>query len=341
MKNNYGLARTTAEITLNRISQFEEVNDSSIEEADKKFNEKTKELWNKFAVSGVLSFDQKTGGRKLNNFTDLDGNSALELFRIAGINTDDLVFIKPGETSEGRINLDTGNKLGASYDMESDTAVFDHHVSESKAKTSTAEIVYETLSGLGMIEKNENLEKAVEFVTKMDNRMYPPEEFLKSGKTIIGLQRHLDFKKILEYFSEHESPNDELNPEELEKYGLKEASLAQQKVIDESMVTLDRMEQEGKFEDTRYGRILINENNELKVGASAAYVRHDGILNITPGKSFALTLRERDFNEVALRENLGEKFQGKIIRGKMWIYNEDAPLMLSKEEIINAIREIK
>ena len=223
--------------------------------------------------------------------------------------------------------------------MESDTAVFDHHVSENKAKTSTAEIVYETLSGLGIIEKNEQLERAVDFVTKMDNRMYPPEEFLKSGKTLIGLQRYLDFKRIVEYFKDHESPNEELSPDELENYGLKEAASAQQKVIDENMEILLRMEEGGKAVHTGFGSILINENNELKVGASAAYVRHDGILNITPGKSFALTLKERDFDENILREKLGEKFQGEIIRGKIWIYNNDAPLNLETQEIIKVLKE--
>jgi len=35
---------------------------------------------------------------------------------------------------------------------------------------------------------------------------------------------------------------------------------------------------------------------------------------------------------------LGDKFQGKIIRGKMWIYNDKEPLKVSLEEIIGALR---
>ncbi|MFA5001132.1 MAG: hypothetical protein WC531_02795 [Candidatus Paceibacterota bacterium] len=73
-------------------------------------------------------------------------------------------------------------------------------------------------------------------------------------------------------------------------------------------------------------------NNELRVGASAAYVKFDGIINFTPGKSFAVTLKEKDFNEKELKNRLGDRFQGKIIRGKMWLYNETNSLELSLEE---------
>lgn len=91
-----------------------------------------------------------------------------------------------------------------------------------------------------MLEKSEDLDKLVDFVTKIDNRQYPPEEFMKSAKTILGLQRDLDFNKLLAYFKEHQSPIEELNPEELTKYGLKEASERQQKIIDEAMETLKK-----------------------------------------------------------------------------------------------------
>lgn len=87
--------------------------------------------------------------------------------------------------------------------------------------------------------------------------------------------------------------------------------------------------------------MVINENNELKVGSSAAYVKYDGIINITPGKSFAVTFKEKDIDETAIRKKLGEKFQGKIIRGKMWIYNEDEPLKLTTDDIIKALSILK
>ncbi len=128
-----------------------------------------------------------------------------------------------------------------------------------------------------------------------------------------------------------------MTPEEFEKYGLKDSAKKQQQTVNEAMETLERMEKEGKVIDTKYGKIVVNENNELKVGASAAYVKFDGILNFTPGKSFAITLKEKDFDEEELRNKLGDKFQGKIIRGKMWLHNEAEPLKLSLREIIQAV----
>lgn len=53
-----------------------------------------------------------------------------------------------------------------------------------------------------------------------------------------------------------------------------------------------------------------------------------------------MTLKEKDLNEKELRKRLGEKFQGKIIRGKMWIYNEKEPLNLSLEEIVEALSQV-
>jgi len=42
-------------------------------------------------------------------------------------------------------------------------------------------------------------------------------------------------------------------------------------------------------------------------------------------------------DEKELSERLGDKFQGKIIRGKMWIYNDKEPLNLSLEEITKSL----
>ncbi|RMD65742.1 hypothetical protein D6833_02465, partial [Candidatus Parcubacteria bacterium] len=67
-------------------------------------------------------------------------------------------------------------------------------------------------------------------------------------------------------------------------------------------------------------------------------VKYDGIINISPGKSFAVTFKDKELDENVLRERLGDKFQGKIIRGKMWIYNGQEPLQLSLDEIIEALK---
>ncbi|MDO8582322.1 MAG: hypothetical protein Q7S16_05630 [bacterium] len=337
MPEQFQHSREAAKITFDKISSWEELNAATAAEADVKFKDATKKNWKEFAVSGVLQFDPKEGKQMLRPFTDLDGRSAIGILKEAGIDTTNLTYVKPGEHLKGSINLDTGDKFGVVYEEPTYTAYFDHHAPGTKEVTSTAEIVYTTMVDLGMLEKTETMDRLVKFVTDIDNRRLPAEEFLRSGKTILGLQRSLDFEKILAYFKEHASATEELSPEEFAKYGLRGAAEQQQKTVEESMATLTRMEQEGKVVQTQYGSIVLNENNELKVGSVAAYVRHDGIINITPGRSFAVTLKEKDLDEKQLRERLGDKFQGKIIRGKMWIYNDKEPLQSTLQDIVTAI----
>ncbi len=259
------------------------------------------------------------------------------LLRQSGIDVSNVTYVKPGEFLEGAINLDTGDKFGVVYNENSYVAYFDHHEAGRNEVTSTAEIVYRTMVDLGLLEESLEMNRVVDFVTKIDNRQFPAEEFLRSAKTLLGLQRGLSFEQLLAYFTEHESPTKELSPEEFGRYGLKEVAEQQQAIVDEAMETLRKMEQEGKVVQTSYGSVVVNENSELRVGSSAAYIRHDGILHISPGISFAITFKEKNIDENIIREKLGERFQGKIIRNKMWIYNGDEPLHLTKQELVEAL----
>lgn len=338
-EKNFQHSREAAEITLDKVESWDDLNANNLEEAQDRFSEETKKLWRDFAVHGILAYDKEKGKRVLKPFTDLDGKSAIGILKKAGINIENLEYVKPGESVKGAINLDTGDQFGVVYNEDEEhTAYFDHHEKKGEEISSAAEVVYKTMIDLGMLEKSDTLDRVIDFVTKIDNRKYPKEEFLRSAKTLLGLQRALDFEMIISYFEDHDSPTEELTPEEFEKYGLKEAAERQQQVVDEAMAKLEKMAEEGKVEETSYGKILINENNELRVGASAAYVQYDGILNLTPGKSFFVGLRDKKFKEEEIRERLGDNFQGKIIRGQMWIYNGNEPLKLTKEEIIKALQ---
>jgi hypothetical protein len=338
MQENFKGHFEAAKITFDKTGGEEALEGKTIKETNENFKKATRELWKEFAVSGVLQFDKEQGGQVLRPFTDLDGRSSLDLLKMSGIDVSNLEYVKPGAYKEGAINLDTGDKFGVEYNEDSYTAFFDHHAKEVKEVTSTAEIVYQTMTKLGLLKKSKELDRLVDFVTKIDNRKYPPEEFLKSGKTILGIQRDLNFERLLNYFKDHEFPTEELTLEDFEKYGLKESALKQQKIVDESMVLLQKMEKEGKVVDTKFGKVLINTNNELKTGASAAYVKFDGIINITPEKSFAFTLKKHKFNEEELKQKLGDKFQGKIIREQMWIYNDAESLKVSLEEILDSVK---
>lgn len=57
-ESNFEHSRQAARITLEKISSWEELNAITEQEGNKKFNQKTRELWKEFAVSGVLAFDK-------------------------------------------------------------------------------------------------------------------------------------------------------------------------------------------------------------------------------------------------------------------------------------------
>lgn len=341
-RESTGLAKEASKSVMGEeIKNWDELNISVTKLAqakrDPEFFKKILESWKEFAVSGTLQFDPKEGKQVLRSFTDLDGKCAIAILKKAGFNTENLKYVKPGEFLQGAVNLDTGDKFGVVYDEPTYTLFFDHHAKGTTKVTSTAEIAYKTMVGLRLMEKSQAMDRLVVFVNGIDNRKFPAEEFLRSAKTILGLQRDLDFDKLYSYFQKHENPIEELTPEQFENYGLKESAEKQQKIVDEAMKKMDEMEKENKVADTQYGKILINQNNELKVGASAAYTKFDGIINFTPEKSFAFTLKSGNFNEEELKQKLGDKFQGKIIRGQMWIYNDENPLKLTLDEIIQTI----
>lgn len=97
---NTELSRSAAEITLGKVSSWEELNAATEKEGNKRFAEKTRELWKEFAVSGVLQYDKSLGKQVLKPFTDLDGNASLGILELAGINTENLEYIRPGEVKK-------------------------------------------------------------------------------------------------------------------------------------------------------------------------------------------------------------------------------------------------
>jgi len=74
-------ARKASEITLNKIDSYDELNAETKEEGDEKFIEKTRELWDKFAVSGVMRFDKELGKMVMRSSPDLDGEAALGILK--------------------------------------------------------------------------------------------------------------------------------------------------------------------------------------------------------------------------------------------------------------------
>lgn len=272
-------SRSGAEITLQRVKDFDELNADTEKEGDKLFLEKTRELWKEFAVHGFW----KNG--ELNKNTDLDGKCCLELLRLAGFSKEaigkNLEYIKQGKKKEGYINIDTGNKEGVVVEdfNVGKTAFIDHHDPEkSKSNSSAAMHVYQMLVDLGLLEKNEARDRMVEFVTMVDSGEYPEIEknyFQNSHRTMIGLARFAKPAALIRFFEKDKNPDPlrELSDEELRLYGFitktKNRSEEQKNIADTSLEKLKKMEKDGFIvESEKYGRILVNIEDETNIGGN-------------------------------------------------------------------------
>ena len=306
----------------------------SPKEAKRTFAEWARELWKEFAVHGIVRPD-KEGRPVLNCYSDLDGKISLELLRLAGINTKDIIYVNPGDSVEGRINLDTGKKHGVV--SEGETMTLDHHGEESGNDTCTAKIAYETLTRLGVLEPADYLDKAVEFVTHVDNATFPDEEnyFLNSSRTVLGLKRFITPQNLIRFFKEGGSATQELKPPELAKLGLLEKSGKQAKAVQESVQRLMEMEGEGLIINSeRYGKIVVDIGKTVPCGFDAAKFWGCGAyLNWSPDtKGFFLSTA----NELPKEFHLS---QGKRIRQTMWLkpLHDQSDLTIKLEEIISAM----
>ena len=345
-------SRKAAAITLKRIAHFSELNRPTKEEADKIFLAKTRKLWKEFAVHGVLKKEAESGKRVLQCFTDLDGKASLGLLKLAKIKIKDVQYVIPGEFISGRINIDTGYKKGVVVEEEGLTAFFDHHAEESSADTSATSITYEVLTSLGLLEKEEYLDKLVEFVTQIDNNTFPDKHkyFKDSYRTLLGLYRFIKFENLKDFFEEGLKPTDFLDfdiddqqKDLLRKFGLLYKDnkgqvidrLAEQKrIVVQSIKEIARMEKEGFIiPSEKYGKIAIDINKKVPAGADAAYAENCGVyLNWSP--------ETKSFFICSMKE-LPEFKQGIKVRGNMWIKPDHdlEPLKISLREILMVLTD--
>jgi hypothetical protein len=332
------ISREAAKITINKVKKFEELNAPNKEEGEKKFLEKTRELWREFAVHGRLDVDKKTGQKTILNFSDLDGKTTLGLLKLAGLDTKDVKYVAPGDYISGRINLDTGNRHGLVLEGEG-TVFFDHHGKESESNLSATAVTYEILTSLGLLEKKEYLDKMVQFVTQVDNRVYPDEEkYFKEGyRTVLGLQRFMQFKHLLDYFKAGRVPTDPLSDEDLSKMGLILKSNEQKKAIEESWKALQEMEKNGLIVDSeKYGEIAIDNGKKVIAGFDAIKAFGCGAYIIWSPKD--------DSFFVSSTTKLSDEFsQGRKVRESMWIKprQDKIPLTIKLGDILNKMTDGK
>ncbi|MDP3729804.1 MAG: hypothetical protein Q8R26_03630 [bacterium] len=367
MNKEKEISRNAAEITLNRVEKYEQLDAPTPEEREEVFKKKTLELWDRFAVQGL--FNPRTG--RIDTFTDLDGRGALGLLRRAGIldpenyaiynrtvekksdrsqvisktvegksivqkKTHKIIsYVPAGETIPGAIHIDTGHRDGIVSD-EDVSAFFDHHGPESGTDSSATRKVHEALTSLGLLEKDPLLEKAVSFITMIDNGTFPHAEkyFLDFHRTVLGLERFIQFEKLYQFFKDGHQSTDLLSPEELRKYGLDKGSEKQKAIEERSVEEFKQFEKNGFTIPTKNGgKALVAINRRFSGGyLGAAYFGAKVYVIWNPAKKNFFISN----NEEGLALHLS---QGRNIRGKMWIKPkyDPVPLKISLKEVIQQI----
>ncbi len=267
------------------------------------------------AVSGKFKRD-KTGNTYIQNRSDADGEASLALLKMAGIDTSKVAYVAPGKSLKDHIHFDTGNKHGVVASLDDMTAYIDHHGEGSKNDTSSTEITYEALVGLGLLEKTRGLDQAVRLITQEDNRSFPNEEkYFKDHwhHTILGLLQFVKFPDLVKYFEQGKKPTDILNASELEDLGLTKKSEEVRKRVQASLDSMREIKDEGFIvHSEKYGDIAIDIGKKVNIGfLSARAMGMDGYVIWSPksGSFFVSTKKPLDIKLA----------QGTKIRETMWI----------------------
>lgn len=333
------LARLGAEITRSKITNYDELWAQTEQEGDAKFKEKTRELWKEFAVHGKILKDKETGRMKLMKFTDFDGNSSLGLLNLAGIDTKNLEYKEPGKYSDGKINIDTGERHGVVVEDGGKTVFIDHHSDESGKDSSATKFTYDLLVSLGLLEKQESLDRLVEFVTQMDNKNFPGAEkyFKNYGRNLLGLRDHIKFKHLVEFFEAGHQPYEVLQEKELKKMGLFAASKQKEATVYKALMGLERFKENGLVvESPRYGKIAVDIDKKLPLGPDAiSYAGYQTYLSWSPASNSFF---------ISSVSPITDSFpQGKKIRGTMWIKPaiDGVPLSVTLKEILTVMTDGK
>ena len=261
--------------------------------------------------------------------------------KLAGIDTSKIKYLAPSSWEEGYINIDTGDRSGVVAENEGKTAFFDHHGMISETATSAAQLVYETLVGLKLMNRSPELDKMIQFVTQMDNKTFPNEEkyYKDSDRTMLGLQGFVKPEKLLQFFKDRNNVTKRLTDAELRKYGFiyKEGkrevnrSIEMRKKLDKSQEELNKAQ---IIETPKYGKVVIDEGKKIPLGFNTALANGcDSYVNWSPDKN--------EF-KIYTKADLPDDFlpQGSKIRGKMWIKpgHDGEGLKITLEDIINALK---
>lgn len=344
--------RAAAWHTIYKIEKYDDLNAATLNDGDKKFLTATRRLWNEFAVHGVSNGDD---GKKMIKRSDLDGESSMWLLKKSGIKVerDKVVFLEPGGTREHGIIMDTSGKHGVSTVDEGKSVIVDHHAPESQRGTSAAKFLYETLVGMGLIQKEEYLDRYVDYVTRMDNFDIPQQQqetvYQNYYKNLYGLGGVMDASTLAALFKNGVDPTLSLPDDFLAKQecvlknGTKKTLAELSKTIEDQMKKakneISALAREGLVLDTKgkFGKILIDPKKIALNGRS--HNRVSGSYNSQQVSVFGIKNRKGEYEYGAymiwspeqnsyviytrdamhFEPPLDQKEEGFVVRGHMWM----------------------
>ena len=345
--------RKLGTITAARVGKFDDLNAPTLREGNEKFKEVTRKVWDDFVVHGAARRG-KNGEIYLRKETDLDGRVVAALLHRAGLDTSKVEYVYPGQSIAKKTNLDTGNKDGVVVEDGGETVFVDHHTTKSGNENSAAKETYKLLTEAGLLEKNPQWEKAVDFATKCDNMSYPADAYgPKSARTMVGLRNFLTFGQIVKLSAEGYTPTSEIPEDVLKKLGagkvydkqtkkMKDVSLydyseMRRKATEQASKRLAQMQEEGLIIDSeKYGKVVVDLGGSLQTGGDAAkaygagaYVKWDnkgGFFLSTFGKPLDVKLKD-----------------GIPVRDTMWLkpINDTTPNKTNLKEVLDALTNDK
>ena len=346
--------RDAAQITLDHIKNFSSLNALTQFEADQIFSSLTREIWPKIGLVVHGCFDKdKNGNRILQNRADLDGQGALGLLGLAGINTENVTFVKPGECILGQIHFDTGNQNGVVilYDTKTrrNTYFFDHHGFESDDNNSATALVYETLVGLGLLEQTEALDRLVQFISLADNWNLPKdlESFCNSWQTMAGYLEFMSFDYLYAYFSDPQNPEStqslgqtiEEVVAQLSLYGVNKRKVRNYKNrIERSFLQLRQIDENGFiFQSNQYGWIVVDLDGKVPLSADAAVAYTSSLPNFQ--SMIYIRWEKGRFFISSFGVDLPKFPQGKLVRKTMLLPNNGEYITMTLSQVLEIVTD--
>lgn len=361
------LIEEASKVTLEKLSenQKEEIvfkNEKG--EITPEFKYATRKLWTEFAVHGMLGVNAETGVVEVKHNTDIDGESAMKILKLAGLNISNVEYVAPGKISKGKINIDTGGEDGLliirDEEGNMETVIIDHHSENSERDTSATEWVYKTMTGLGMLKREDYLDRVVDFVNQEDNYDFRDaesyfESYFKNGwKTMMGLRRAANWNNLVKFFKYQDpdsggylSLNTELDDNMLRYLGFIFKTVnknGNEKIINKSEQMkgkiekakrkIEKMEQNGFIFDTKkYGKVAINLEGNLGAVFGDDALRASGCETRI---GWSPNVERFSFSSLVGKDIEDEFSQGLNIRGSMWV-KPPGPIHMSLGEVIRKI----